>query len=140
MDKIEIALKKNSSVEKAWLENVTKVTLDFLREKNVLSSQKKMELSVAEVSTKEIATHNETYRGKKEPTDVLSFVYEESENKITGELLLCFDIIKQNATEDGIEFEEELTKNVVHGILHVLGFLHGKEMFELQDEIITLLN
>jgi len=34
--------------------------------------------------------------------------------------------------------EDELQKNVIHSILHIVGYEHGEEMFELQDDIIKI--
>ncbi len=54
-----------------------------------------------------------------------------------GELILCYDDIKDYAKKNGLNFKEELARTVSHGILHLLGFHHGKKMFSLQDKIVS---
>ena len=79
---------------------------------------------------------NFEYRKKDAPTDILSFGYQNNESEIQGELILCPEIIWENADEDGIEPMEELLKNLIHGILHISGYEHGDEMFGIQDIIL----
>lgn len=109
---------------------------------------KAVELSVAMVGEKEIQDLNFKYRKKNRPTDVLSFseretiddlfkkdVQFEEENIFIGELILCPKYISRNADEDGESFEYALTYIIAHGILHLLGYLHGKKMFSLQKAV-----
>lgn len=104
-----------------------------------------LELSIALVNEEEIKTLNNQYRKKNAPTDVLSFCECESTTELCtkkqlvsgqplfiGELILCPDYIKRNAEEDGETMEYALTYITAHGILHLLGFDHGKKMFDLQ--------
>ncbi|MDD5397070.1 MAG: rRNA maturation RNase YbeY [Candidatus Moranbacteria bacterium] len=105
---------------------------------------KTLELSVALVAEDEIQTLNTQYRQKKKPTDVLSFCEYESvkdlcnekqEHVFLGELIVCPEYIRKNAQEDGESLEYALTYIVSHGILHLLGFDHGKKMFDLQRKV-----
>ena len=109
---------------------------------------KTLELSVALVGEKEIQALNGQYRKKDSPTDVLSFCehasteeicIESAKNKqeriFLGELILCPDYIKRNADEDGESLEYALIYITAHGILHLLGFDHGKKMFDLQKKV-----
>jgi probable rRNA maturation factor len=49
-----------------------------------------------------------------------------------GELILCPTYIEKNSQEDGETLEYAMTYITAHGILHLLGFDHGKKMFSLQ--------
>ncbi len=103
------------------------------------------EISVVFVNEAEIRKINRKYRRKNKSTDVLSFCYDSGYNKsgnitggnyISGEVILCPDVIAKNARENGIKFERELAFVLAHGVLHVLGWRHGARMYELQDEIL----
>lgn len=121
------------------LDNVIEKTLldggNILVGKGILSDMTDVLLSVAVVEAEEIKSLNKQYRQKNEPTDVLSFAYENTEKELQGEIVICPEVIRRNAKEDGIRFDDELEKNLVHGLLHIIGYEHGDEMFGLQDEI-----
>ncbi|KKP93866.1 MAG: putative rRNA maturation factor [Candidatus Moranbacteria bacterium GW2011_GWE1_36_7] len=105
---------------------------------------KELELSVAILSEAEIQKLNSDYRKKIKPTDVLSFCEHENSEKLCaekrthvflGELILCSDVISKNAKKDDETFQYAFTYVVSHGILHLLGFDHGKKMFSLQKQV-----
>ena len=54
-------------------------------------------------------------------TDIISFDYSEG-GVISGDLLISFDRVKENARENGVLFQEELRRVIIHGILHLVGF------------------
>lgn len=91
---------------------------------------------VGEAESKEI---NWKYRKKKKSTDVLSFNLDSGYNKnrkvLEGELVLCPNVIAKNARESKVNFTRELAFVLAHGVLHILGWRHGRKMYELQDEI-----
>ncbi|NCU41562.1 MAG: rRNA maturation RNase YbeY [Candidatus Moranbacteria bacterium] len=100
--------------------------------------------SIESVSKKEIALLNERYMKKKGPTDILSFPTfskEEMkkvfafENIFLGEIILCQDIVREDSEKDGVSYDREMTFVFSHGILHLLGYEHGEEMFALQDKV-----
>ncbi|OFZ21019.1 MAG: rRNA maturation RNase YbeY [Bdellovibrionales bacterium GWB1_55_8] len=78
------------------------------------------------VGTAEMARLNEFYRGKKGPTDVLSFEAPEvfREQGLLGELVICLPVMKKQAREIGHPAKEELRVLLVHGLLHLLGQDH----------------
>jgi probable rRNA maturation factor len=106
-----------------------KVDLNSLRKiaGKVLCGEKQdcTELAVSLVSSAEIKKLNKKYRKKDTATDVLSFTYKDS-----GEIVLCPQIIKQNAKNFGESFKKELTQVLIHGILHILGYNHEKKESE----------
>jgi probable rRNA maturation factor len=91
--------------------------------KNLLNDERKnkIELSVVFVGQKEIQRLNKKYRKKNRPTDVLSFDYKDS-----GEIVICPQIIKENAKKFGESFNQELARIFIHGLLHILGYDHEK--------------
>lgn len=107
-------------------------------------SDKLIELSIALVNEEEINKLNLEYRKKNKPTDVLSFCeYEKKElickekNKsiFLGELIVCPEYISKVSIEENEPMEYSLKYIVAHGILHLLGFEHGRKMFNLQREV-----
>ena len=139
---LEINNATKSPVKKAFIQKVVLATLeksrcDFLREKTI-------SLSFAWISEVEIRAINKTYRKKDRATDVLSFceyadmpsLKKASEKELfLGELLLCYNYIKAMAIASGREkdLQKELARIIAHGVLHLLGFSHGRKMFDIQD-------
>jgi probable rRNA maturation factor len=77
------------------------------------------EISVAFVSKNKIRELNKKYRKKDEVTDVLSF------GEDLNEIVICPTVIKS---------KKELKEVLIHGILHILGFNHGKLMEKKQNK------
>ena len=53
-------------------------------------------------------------------TDIITFDYTEKD-KISGDLFISLDTVKTNAEKFGTEYEEELHRVIIHGILHLCG-------------------
>ena len=80
-------------------------------------------------------------------TDIITFDYCEGK-KLSGDLFISIDSILENAIEYGVDFEEELHRVMVHGLLHLIGYddhtpeeenqIHAKEDYylKLRKEII----
>ena len=54
-------------------------------------------------------------------TDIITFDYSEN-SVIAGDLIISFDRVKENARENGVGFQDELKRVMVHGCLHLCGF------------------
>ena len=54
-------------------------------------------------------------------TDIITFDYCEG-NRISGDLFISIDSVKENAVHYGFDFENELDRVMVHGVLHLLGY------------------
>lgn len=106
----------------------------FLGSKNII-------LSLAVIGNDEMKKINRQFRKKDCATDVLSFPnYKKDQlsrlkekTLFLGEILIDFPYIKKSAKMRDIEIKDELGYVVSHGILHCLGFSHGKKMFEIQN-------
>ena len=88
-------------------------------------------VAVSLVDDAEIRRLNREYRGRDEPTDVLSFPVDGA-GGVAGPRELGDVVICPAQTAD-------LTEAVVHGVLHLCGYDHesdGGEMLELQDRIL----
>lgn len=102
------------------------------------------ELSLVMCNNDYIHFYNKEYRNKDYPTDVLSFVDGERIGKITylGDIIISIDKVKSQSEEYGVSFEEEFSRLLVHGILHLLGYDHEtseedeKVMMSIQDKLV----
>ncbi len=54
-------------------------------------------------------------------TDIITFDYCEGD-RISGDLFISVDSVRENAIEYGTDFKEELNRVIVHGILHLIGY------------------
>ena len=54
-------------------------------------------------------------------TDIITFDYVEN-NIISGDIFISCDRVKENAVEFKTGFENELSRIIIHGVLHLLGF------------------
>lgn len=54
-------------------------------------------------------------------TDIISFS-ETTDRVVSGNIAISVDRVKENATHIGVDFEEELHRVMIHGVLHFIGF------------------
>jgi len=54
-------------------------------------------------------------------TDIITFEYCEG-NVLSGDLFISVDSVKENSVFYKTEFEEELNRVIVHGLLHLIGY------------------
>lgn len=54
-------------------------------------------------------------------TDIITFDYCEGK-VLSGDLFISIDSVRENASLYGAEFEEELNRVIVHGVLHLIGY------------------
>jgi rRNA maturation RNase YbeY len=54
-------------------------------------------------------------------TDIITFDYSEGE-EVVGDIFISIDRVMDNASEFGVEFDEELIRVMSHGVLHLLGY------------------
>ena len=53
-------------------------------------------------------------------TDIITFDYVVA-NLISGDIFISVDRVGENAQQFGVEFERELHRVIIHGVLHLLG-------------------
>ena len=85
------------------------------------------ELLVRLVSAVEIQVLNNEYRGKNQATNVLSFASEipvEVGETILGDVVICVEVVREEAIVGDKDFTEHLSHMLIHGILHLLGYAH----------------
>lgn len=72
------------------------------------------------VDDERILDVNREYLGHDYYTDIITFDYDEGD-VISGDLVISLDTVKSNAGLFGKEYEEELHRVIIHGILHLCG-------------------
>ena len=80
------------------------------------------EISIAFVDDPTIRDLNKQYLNHDYETDVISFVLEESETALTGQLLVSTDTADKMGQQIGVPMEHEVLLYVIHGMLHLVGF------------------
>ena len=65
---------------------------------------------------------NKTYLQHETLTDILTFPYDGENGKITGDIFISIDRVKDNALEFNQKFDNELKRVIVHGVLHLIGY------------------
>ncbi len=130
--KIEITNLAKKRIKADFVKKVIRKTLEL-----ACADLKLSEISVVFVSEEKIRRINRKYRRRDKSTDVLSFDYSlgYNEKEVSGEIILCLDVIGKNACENKIAFSRELAFVLSHGILHILGMRHGEKMYGIQDKV-----
>ena len=97
-------------------------------------------LEITFVSAQRMQVLNRQFKGKRHLTDVLSFRYDGE--PVIGEILIAPWAARTYAASHGIAYEEELSRYVVHGLLHWLGHddrtsSQQKRMRAMEDQLLT---
>ena len=116
-----------------WRKSIPKFDLDIRQAikktfKNVLkTSNPCYELSILLTSGKEIKKLNNQYRKLNKMTNVLAFPMDNEplkNSKILGDIAISLEAIIVEAKEQKISRRKYLSKMVIHGLLHLLGYDH----------------
>lgn len=115
------SLYKDTSINKSYLEK--ELPQYFNKEKNFSDIES---INIIFTTLNFIHELNKEYRDIDTPTDVLSFNVDN-----IGEIYISLDFIKNNIDTEDIA--EEIIRDMVHGILHILGYDH-KDKFNQQTK------
>ncbi len=72
------------------------------------------------VSDEKILEVNRQYLGHDYYTDIITFDYDEGD-VLNGDLVISLDTVRTNAEKFHKEYDEELRRVIIHGILHLCG-------------------
>lgn len=72
------------------------------------------------VNDEKILEVNREYLGHDYFTDIITFDYSEGDT-IGGDVVISLDTVKSNAQLFGKDYDEELHRVIIHGILHLCG-------------------
>lgn len=91
------------------------------------------EIALLACSDARIAGLNADFRGKPQPTNVLSWPDDDGpvpdpgaagERVFLGDIAIAYDTCAREAEAGGIAFADHVSHLVVHGVLHLLGYDH----------------
>lgn len=72
------------------------------------------------VNDEKIIEVNREYLGHDYYTDIITFDYDE-DDVINGDIVISLDTVRSNAEQLGKEYDDELHRVIIHGILHLCG-------------------
>jgi len=144
MNRVEVAVRRIDPPD--WLHRVPPFCSKVL-DKLALDN---WEVSIVFCNNEFIRELNRGYRGKDEPTDVLSFSQKEGDDGFpspegefaaAGDIVVSLETLKDTSAEFSVDPREEIKRLLVHGLLHLAGHAHednGPErpMLVLQEEIL----
>lgn len=82
---------------------------------------------------------NQSYRGKDYATNVLTFVYDDSE-PLYGDVVICAPVVAREAKEQGKDLLAHFAHLTIHAVLHLQGYDHeNKRDAEEMEAIETAL-
>lgn len=106
----------------------------------------RFEIAVMGCDDARIAALNSQFRGKPQPTNVLSWPSEDLSADMAGavpfapepdsgpedphhlgDIALAFDTCAREAADQDIDMEQHVTHLIVHGVLHLLGYDHMRD-------------
>ena len=96
------------------------------------------EVNVLVSSNEELQALNSRFRGKRRPTDVLSFPAMSRAGGIAGDLAVSADLAAANAKRLGHATAEEVKILIVHGLLHLAGYDHEHDQGEMARQELRL--
>ena len=136
-----------------YVENETEEKVDLKEVRAILKKivsyyGEKRDFSVTFVTDSEIQELNIEYREIDAPTDILTFRLDDTpsfpisfededvdflNNEEMGDIFISLDTMRRNAEEFGVREEEELSRLLLHGILHLRGLDHKTNDFEKEE-------
>ena len=79
------------------------------------------DISIIFCSDNYILEVNQKYLNHDYFTDIITFDYCEGE-RLSGDLFISVDTVRENSIEYGTDFNDELNRVIVHGVLHLIGY------------------
>ena len=131
-----------SDSQEGRIENVDELSSRLAKMVEILDV--KGDFSLTFVSDGEIRDLNREYRDRDEATDVLTFRLKDDSSfpsfdfmdEELGDIFISLDAVSRNAETFSVPLIEELTRVMLHGILHLLGFDHESNDFTKEEMLI----
>lgn len=132
-----------------FVENETDESIDLDRVNEVLNTltsylKEERDFSVTFIDDNSIKELNRDYRNMDNPTDILTFRLADGDDDFPimedesemGDIFISLESMRRNAKEFGVEEEEELTRLLLHGLLHLRGLDHSTNDFNKEPMLI----
>lgn len=102
-------------------------------------SRLKGTVNVLVTSSSELRSLNRRFRGKDQPTDVLSFPPAPGlVNELAGDIAISADIARHNARRLGHSAAQEIKILALHGVLHLAGYDHEHDQGRMASKEVDL--
>lgn len=130
-DIVVINLNQRKNINERYIKKLARKILEVLK--------KEINLEIVFLDDKGIRSLNKRFKHRDAPTDVLSFRIEK-----LGNIIISSDTAYKNAGIFKSTFEDEIVLYLVHGILHLFGYVDYtkedfKKMVAKQERIMTYL-
>ncbi len=96
----------------AWIQQVVK------KEKQNL-----VHLNFIFCSDEYLAKMNVDYLNHATLTDIITFDNSDKPSDLEGDIFISIDRVRENALTFSVSFQDELDRVLIHGVLHLLGYL-----------------
>ena len=123
------------SEEKAWSKRLKNKDIFF---KNICEAfpkkykflNKRVTFTLLLSNNRNIKKLNKVFRKRNKSTDILSFPLDKkikiTKNTYLGDIIISYNYLDKPRSQDLKSFKEKVTKILIHGFLHLLGFDHKK--------------
>ena len=102
------------------LKNKRKIK-NWLKDTIVNEKKKVGDINYIFCSKQYLKKMNNDYLSKNYETDVISFDFSK-DNKISGDIYISSETVKKNSIIFNVDFNNELKRVMVHGLLHLLNY------------------
>ena len=94
------------------------------------------------ISSDEITIINQKYLKHNYSTDIITFNYSGNLNNLDGEIFISYEDAESNSTRYKNTLNEEISRLVIHGMLHLIGYDDIKEkdfkkMKKLENQLLN---
>jgi probable rRNA maturation factor len=94
------------------------------------------------ISSDEITIINQKYLKHNYSTDIITFNYSGNLNNLDGEIFISYEDAESNSTTYKNTLNEEISRLVIHGMLHLIGYDDIKEkdfkkMKKLENQLLN---
>jgi probable rRNA maturation factor len=106
------------------LENWFRLTIDEIR-------TSEGSVSIKFLGKEEMQLMNKKFRSADHPTNVLAFPIDnrlELETDSLGDIAICHEVVLKEAKEQNKKVSDHMAHIFIHGVLHLLGHDHQKEV------------
>jgi probable rRNA maturation factor len=113
-------------------DHVLQVISEVITQDQSLDGQKIIDVGI--IHAPKMREVNKAYADRDEVTDVLSFTeldaivsdfhLPDEDGTYIGELLICKEVLEQQAVSYNVPESEEFVRLMIHGVLHILGYDH----------------
>lgn len=111
IEDIEFKL-KNKTILKKWIIESVESENSFVGELNFIFCSDEYLLKI-----------NQEYLNHDTYTDIITFDNSEEEDEISGDIFISAERVTENASQLNIDPQTELHRVIIHGVLHLIGFL-----------------